>query len=92
MTNTGGIFKWAVSDAASWLDVSPASGSGSRTFRTKVNTAGLTAGTFNGTLTVSAMDDESLPSNEVSKGKAGAMVRAINLIVFFANLITGPWI
>ena len=34
--------------------MSPASGSGSRTLTTGVNTAGLTAGTYNGTLTVSA--------------------------------------
>ena len=35
-------------------DSKPASGSGSRTLSTSVNMAGLTAGTYNGTLTVSA--------------------------------------
>ena len=54
LTNTGGILNWAVSDDASWLTVNPASGSGSRTLSTSVNTAGLTAGTYHGTLTVSA--------------------------------------
>ena len=54
LTNSGGILNWTVSDDASWLTVSPASGSGSSTLTTSVNTAGLTAGTYNGTLTVSA--------------------------------------
>jgi hypothetical protein len=54
LTNTGGILNWAVSDDASWLTVNHASGSGSRTLSTSVNTAGLTAGTYSGTLTVSA--------------------------------------
>ena len=54
LTNSGGTLNWTVSDDASWLAVSPASGSGSSTLTTSVNTAGLTAGTYNGTLTVSA--------------------------------------
>jgi hypothetical protein len=54
LTNSGGTLNWTVSDDASWLAVSPASGSGSSALTTSVNTAGLTAGTYNGTLTVSA--------------------------------------
>jgi hypothetical protein len=54
LTNSGGTLNWTVSDNASWLAVSPASGSGSSTLATSVNTAGLAAGTYNGTLTVSA--------------------------------------
>ncbi len=54
LTTTGGILNWVVSDDASWLTVSPASGSGSSTLTTSVNTAGLTAQTYNGTITVSA--------------------------------------
>ena len=54
LTNTGETLNWAVSDDATWLTVSPASGTGSRTLTTSVNTAGLTVGTYNGTLTVSA--------------------------------------
>ncbi|MBK5281300.1 MAG: fibronectin type III domain-containing protein [Nitrospiraceae bacterium] len=54
LTNSGGTFNWTVSDDASWLAVSPASGSGSSTLTTSVNTAGLTAGTYTGTLTASA--------------------------------------
>ena len=54
LTNTGGTLNWVVSDDASWLAVSPSSGSSSSTLSTSVNTAGLTAGTYTGTLTVSA--------------------------------------
>lgn len=54
LTNSGGTLNWTVSDDASWLAVSPASGSGNSTLTTGVNTAGLTAQTYTGTLTVSA--------------------------------------
>jgi hypothetical protein len=54
LTNSGGTLNWTVSDDAAWLTVSPASGSGSSTLSTSVNTAGLTAGTYTGNLTVSA--------------------------------------
>lgn len=54
LTNAAGTLNWTVSDDASWLAVSPASGSGSSTLITSVNTAGLAAGTYNGTITVSA--------------------------------------
>ncbi|TKB95636.1 MAG: hypothetical protein E8D41_00305 [Nitrospira sp.] len=54
LTNTGGTVNWTVSDDASWLTVSPASGTGSSTLTASVNTAGLTAQTYTGTITVSA--------------------------------------
>ena len=54
LTNAGGTLNWTVSDSALWLAVSPASGSGNSTLTTSVNTAGLSAGTYNGTITVSA--------------------------------------
>jgi len=54
LTNTGGIANWTVSDNASWLSVSPTSGSSSSTLTAAVNTSGLTAGNYSGTITVSA--------------------------------------
>ena len=54
LTSSGGTLNWTVSDDASWLTVNPASGSGSSTLTTSVNTAGLAAGTYTGTLTVGA--------------------------------------
>jgi len=55
IANTGGgTLSWSASDNASWLAVSPASGSGNSTVTANVNTAGLAAGTLNGTITVAA--------------------------------------
>ena len=54
LTSSGGTLNWTVSDDASWLTLNPASGIGSSTLTTSVNTAGLAAGTYNGTLTVGA--------------------------------------
>jgi hypothetical protein len=54
LTNAGGTVNWTASDNASWLTVSPASGSGSSTLTAAVNTTGLSAGTYNGIITVSA--------------------------------------
>jgi hypothetical protein len=54
LTNTGGVANWAVSDNASWLSVSPTSGNNSSTLTATVNTTGLTAGAYTGTITVSA--------------------------------------
>ena len=54
LTNTGGIANWTVSDTASWLSVSPTSGSSSSTLTATVSTTGLTAGTYTGTITASA--------------------------------------
>jgi len=59
LTNTGGALNWTVSDSASWLSVSPGSGSSSSSLTAAVNTTGLTAGTYNGTITVSATGSSS---------------------------------
>ena len=59
LTNAGGAVNWTVSDSASWLSVSPASGSSSSTLTAAVNTTGLAAGPYNGTITVSATGSSS---------------------------------
>jgi hypothetical protein len=59
LTNAGGVVNWTVSDSASWLSVSPVSGSSSSTLTATVNTTGLVAGTYNGTITVSAAGSSS---------------------------------
>ena len=59
LTSAGGVVNWTVSDSASWLSVSPASGSSSSTLTAAVNTTGLAAGTYNGTITVSATGSSS---------------------------------
>jgi len=50
----GGTFAWSATSSASWLTVSPSSGVGSGPLTLGINTAGLTAQTYNGTITVNA--------------------------------------
>src|SRR6185436_6279651 len=52
LTTSSGTFNWTVNDDVTWLTVSPASGSSSSTLTVSVNTAGLTAATQTGTITV----------------------------------------
>ena len=55
VSNTGtGTLTWTAGDDAAWLGLSPASGTNTGTVGASVNLAGLTAGTYNGTVTVSA--------------------------------------
>ncbi len=55
ITNTGGgTLNWSASSNASWLSVSPASGTAPSTLTASVNISGLSAGTYNGTITITA--------------------------------------
>jgi hypothetical protein len=55
ITNTGGgTLNWTASDNATWLSVSPASGTAPSSVTVSVNISGLAAGTYNGAITVSA--------------------------------------
>jgi len=58
LTNTGGgTLSWSVSDNASWLTVSPTSGTTTTetdAVPVSVNLASLAAGTYNGTITITA--------------------------------------
>jgi len=55
ITNTGGgTLNWTASDNAAWLSVSPTSGTAPSSTTASVNISGLAAGTYNGTITISA--------------------------------------
>ncbi|MBH0197601.1 MAG: fibronectin type III domain-containing protein [Nitrospira sp.] len=55
ITNTGtGTMPWVVGESASWLTLSPASGTNNGTVLASVNLSGLAAGTYNSTITASA--------------------------------------
>ncbi len=55
LTNTGGgTLNWTATDNASWLSLSPASGTAPSTLTASVSISGLAAGTYNGTITISA--------------------------------------
>ncbi|MFN8004310.1 MAG: S8 family serine peptidase [Acidobacteriota bacterium] len=64
ITNTGGgTLNWSATDNASWLTVSPASGTAPSTLTASVNTTGLAAGTYNGTITITATGATNTPLN-----------------------------
>jgi hypothetical protein len=55
VTNTGGgTLTWSANDDATWLSVSPPTGTAPSAVTISVNIAGLSAGTYNGTITVTA--------------------------------------
>ncbi|MEK7401856.1 MAG: BACON domain-containing carbohydrate-binding protein [Gemmatimonadota bacterium] len=57
----GGTLSWTASDDASWLTVAPTSGGAPSTITVSVNTTGLAAGTYTGTITVSATGASNTP-------------------------------
>jgi hypothetical protein len=59
----GGTLNWTASDNASWLTVTPASGTAPSTLTISVNTSGLLAGTFNATISISATGATNSPLN-----------------------------
>ncbi len=62
ITNTGaGTLNWTATDNATWLTISPASGTAPSTLTASVSISGLTAGTYNGTITVSATGATNTP-------------------------------
>ncbi|MBL8186371.1 MAG: S8 family serine peptidase [Acidobacteria bacterium] len=62
ITNTGGgTLSWSQTDNASWLTVTPASGTAPSTLTASVSISGLTAGTYNGTITVTATGATNTP-------------------------------
>ena len=64
ISNTGGgTLNWTASDNATWLTISPTSGTAPSTVTASVNISGLAAGTYNGTITVSATGATNSPVN-----------------------------
>jgi len=62
VSNSGaGTLNWTASSGASWLGVSPASGTNTGTLTISVNLSGLAQGTYTGTITVSAAGASNSP-------------------------------
>jgi hypothetical protein len=62
ISNTGsGTLTWTVSDNATWLTLSPTSGTGNGSVVASVNISGLAAGTYRGTITISATGATNTP-------------------------------
>ena len=63
VTNSGsGTLSWSAGSNSNWLTVSPSTGSGAGTIAIQPNLSGLSAGTYNGTLTVSAAGASGSPA------------------------------
>ena len=59
----GGTLSWSASSNSPWLTVSPASGSGAGTLTLGINTAGLSAQTYNGAVSVTASGAANSPQS-----------------------------
>jgi hypothetical protein len=63
ITNTAtGTLNWSAADNASWLSVSPTSGTAPSTVNVSANTAGLRAGTYSGVIAVTASGATNSPT------------------------------
>lgn len=62
ITNSGGgTLTWAASDNATWLTITPTSGTAPSTLTASVNISGMAAGTYNGTISISATGATNTP-------------------------------
>ncbi len=92
ITNTGtGTFNWTASKGtATWLTVSPTSGQPNASATVSVNIAGLAAGTYSGTITITASGVAGSPLNVPATLKINAPVEALINGGFEAN--ANPWV
>jgi YD repeat-containing protein len=64
ITNTGsGTLNWLITDNATWLSLTPTSGTNSGTVTVAVDTTGLTVSTYNATITITASGATNSPVN-----------------------------
>jgi hypothetical protein len=61
--NGGGTLNWSISDNADWLDVTPTGGTGTGSITASINTTNLSSGSYNATITVSAIGASNSPQN-----------------------------
>jgi hypothetical protein len=62
ISNSGtGTLNWSIADNRAWLSVSPESGTNDGAFKVVAKNSGLSAGTYTGTLTVSAPNASNTP-------------------------------
>lgn len=59
----GGTLSWTLSSSPDWLTVTPAAGTGAGTATIMVNTTGLLAGTYFGTITITAAGADNSPQS-----------------------------
>ncbi|MCX6564566.1 MAG: SBBP repeat-containing protein [Candidatus Aminicenantes bacterium] len=79
VSNTGGgTLNWSAHSSQTWLAVTPASGTGTAVIQMSVNPAGLAAGSYTGTITVSDPN----ATNSPQAINVGLMVKAAGTVPF----------
>jgi len=93
----GGTLSWSVSDNAGWLSVSPTSGTCTTetdSVTVSTDTTGLAAGTYNGTITISAAGATNSPQSTavsltVTSSGGGGGGSGVATVPFFDGFETG---
>jgi len=87
VTNSGGgMLNWSAISGVSWLTISPASGTGSGTLTLGINTAGLSAQTYNGAVTITAAGASNGPQTISVSLTVSAAAPSISLSASKASL------
>jgi uncharacterized protein (TIGR03437 family) len=89
VSSTGGSLSFTASSSASWLTVTPGSGSTPATLAIGVNPAGLAAGTYNGAITINAPAGANSPQTINVTLLVQSTDPAINAIVNGASFASG---
>jgi len=90
-TNAGVPFTTSVSSSATWLTVTPTSGTGGTTLAINVNPAGLLAGNYTGTISINSTSAASNPAASVTVNLAVQTVPkpALTAVASAASYVTG---
>ena len=90
LSNTGGgMINWTASSSHSWLSVSPLTGGNSATLTATINAAGLSAGTYTGTITVNAGSITGSPASVGVTLTLAAAPMSIASLTVAPNPVTG---
>ncbi|MGA6826098.1 BACON domain-containing protein [Nitrospira sp. NS4] len=89
----GGTLTWSASENASWLTVSPTSGSGNGSVTLSVTTGSLAAGSYSGTITISATGATSVTvpvAFTVTTGSTTPRIGVMPTSLSFGTTVGGP--
>ena len=90
ISNVGGTLAWSASSNSPWLTVSPASGMGAGTLTLGINTAGLSAQTYNGEIAISAAGAANSPQTILVALSVSAPPVVVAGVANSASYAAGP--
>jgi len=95
----GGTLAWTATASAAWLSVSPASGTAPSTLTVSINPAGLGAGTYNGSIQISASGATGSPASvsvtlvvQGTQTTPGVITSVINAGSYQPGFASAAWI